>query len=325
MTEYGKTWVLVLAAGEGSRLRTLTTTANGTTIPKQFCSLRGGHSLLQEALQRAHAIAPRERICSIVAAQHRRWWEGPLWSLPAGNVVVQPENRGTANGILLPLLHILERDPDARIVLLPSDHHVRDESVLARSLRQATARIKSGQSDVLLLGLEPEEADPELGYIVPGFGTGHRAFRVDKFVEKPHAALARELIEQGALWNAFIIAATGRALLRMFERSHADIVMEMRGVVQHDRLDPTDAIAAVDLYDRLPTLDFSRDIVEGQEANLQVLTVPPCGWSDLGTPKRVAETLRRIPPHHMPQQEAMDAIAHLNLASQHASMSAAEY
>ncbi len=324
MTERGKTWVLVLAAGEGSRLRTLTTTVNGTTIPKQFCSLRGGHSLLQEALLRAHAIAPRERICSIVAAQHRRWWEGPLWSLPAGNVIVQPENRGTANGILLPLLHILERDPEARIVLLPSDHHVRDESVLARSLHQATGRLESCQSDVLLLGLEPEDADPELGYIVPGLSAGHRTFHIEQFVEKPHAALARELIEQGALWNAFIIAATGRALLRMFEQNHADIVMEMRGVVQHDRLDPTDAIAAVDLYDRLPTLDFSREIVEGQEANLQVLTVPPCGWSDLGTPKRVAETLRRFPRDGLPLYDSVNAFANLNLASQHARVYASE-
>jgi hypothetical protein len=100
--------------------------------------------------------------------------------------------------------------------------------------------------------------------------------------------------------------------------------MEMRGVVRHDRLDPADAIAAVELYDHLPTLDFSRDIVEGQEANLQVLAVPPCGWSDLGTPKRVAETLRRFLPHNIPQH-AVDAIAHLNLASQHARMTATEY
>src|SRR4030095_2964760 len=100
------TWALVLAAGEGSRLRTLTTTHNGVAVPKQFCSLQGGPSLLQETLHRAEAIAPRKRVCTIVAAQHRRWFEGPLWSLPAQNVIVQPENRGTAIGLLLPILHI---------------------------------------------------------------------------------------------------------------------------------------------------------------------------------------------------------------------------
>lgn len=101
------TWALVLAAGEGSRLRSLTTTATGQAVPKQFCSLQGGPSLMQEALQRAASIAPIQRTCSIVAAQHRRWWEAPLYHLPEENVIVQPENRGTAHGILLPLLHIV--------------------------------------------------------------------------------------------------------------------------------------------------------------------------------------------------------------------------
>src|SRR5688572_7927177 len=84
------TWALVLAAGEGSRLRALTT-SNGVAVPKQFCSLHDGPSLLQEALHRAEAVAPRLRICTIVAAQHRRWWQGPLWSLPSQNIIVQPE------------------------------------------------------------------------------------------------------------------------------------------------------------------------------------------------------------------------------------------
>src|SRR5262245_18201626 len=86
------TWALILAAGEGSRLRALTTTHGGIAVPKQFCSLRGGPSLLQETQHRAEAVAPRARICTIVASQHRRFWEGPLSQLPARNVIVQPEN-----------------------------------------------------------------------------------------------------------------------------------------------------------------------------------------------------------------------------------------
>ncbi len=68
------TWALVLAAGDGTRLRTLTTDAGGTAIPKQFCSLRGGPSLLQSALRRGASIATRDRICAVLAAQHERWW-----------------------------------------------------------------------------------------------------------------------------------------------------------------------------------------------------------------------------------------------------------
>ncbi len=104
-------WAIVLAAGDGARLAPLTTDVGGYVVPKQFCSLNGGPSLLQRALERAQSIVPRERVCVIVARQHQsRWWHD-LRSLPAQNVIVQPRNCGTANGVLLGLLHILERDP----------------------------------------------------------------------------------------------------------------------------------------------------------------------------------------------------------------------
>jgi hypothetical protein len=171
-------WALVLAAGQGSRLRSLTTTDTGRAIPKQFCSLRGGSSLLHEALGRAQALTSIPNMCAVVAVQHQRWWLPQLGSLLAKNIFVQPQNRGTANGILLPLLFLLERDPGARIVLLPSDHHVREEAILARSTRQALKQLQRCSEETLLLGCEPEEADPQLGYIVPGNteGQGKRLF-----------------------------------------------------------------------------------------------------------------------------------------------------
>jgi mannose-1-phosphate guanylyltransferase len=310
-------WALVLAAGEGSRLRALTTT-NGVAVPKQFCSLRHGPSLLQEALHRAEAVAPRQRICTIVAEQHRRWWEGPLWSLPSQNIIVQPENRGTAAGLLLPLLHIEARDPQARIIVLPSDHHIRDEATLARALRHAAARIRGERDDIYLLGIGPDEADPELGYILPSTGDGSSGFRVAQFVEKPPMTLARSLIERGALWNAFILAASVRAFVRLFEQRYPGIVAEMRRVVSHDRVDPQSPLAAAEHYGRLPELDFSRHVLEGAEQALRVLPVPPCGWSDLGTPKRVAEALRRIDRSDERLGSSLDPTAHLSLAAQHA-------
>ena len=135
MQESGNLWGLVLAAGDGRRLQALTTKTDGLAVPKQFCALRSGPSLLSEALQRARKVAAPQRICTIVAEQHRRFWLGHLDSVRADNVIVQPRNRGTAHGILLPLLRILEVDPAARILVLPSDHYVRDEAQLAFALR----------------------------------------------------------------------------------------------------------------------------------------------------------------------------------------------
>jgi len=311
------TWALVLAAGEGSRLRALTTT-NGVAVPKQFCSLHDGPSLLQEALHRAEAVAPRQRICTIVAEQHRRWWEGPLWSLPSQNIIVQPENRGTAAGLLLPLLHIEARDPQARVVVLPSDHYVRDEATLARSLRNAATKIRAERDEIFLLGIGPDEADPELGYILPSSGDGANGFRVAQFVEKPPTVLARSLIERGGLWNAFILAASVRAFVRVFEQRYPQIVADMRRVVEQDRANPQEPLATADLYGRLPELDFSRHVLEGAEQALRVLPVPSCGWSDLGTPKRVAEALRRLERRDERPFASLDPTAHLSLAAQHA-------
>lgn len=313
----GQTWSLVLAAGEGSRLRSVTTTQDGVAIPKQFCSLQGGPSLLHEALRRAAAVSAGERICTIVAQAHRCWWQSSVGAVPPHNVIVQPQNRGTAIGILLPLLHILERDPDANLVLLPADHHVGDEAVLARALQNAVSRLKAYKREIILLGIAPDEPDAELGYIVPGSADAYGSRRVELFVEKPSTQQARELIGEGALWNAFIVVARARALLYLFTRRFPELVAELQTVVAHDCIDPQQPIAAAHVYESLPDIDFSKHVAQGFEADLRVMAVPPCGWSDLGTPKRVADTLRRAPrPRAAAHEFTFPLRGHLNLAEQ---------
>jgi mannose-1-phosphate guanylyltransferase len=288
------TWALVLAGGEGTRLRTLTTAPCGAAIPKQYCSLIDGPSLLQETLHRARPVASNLHTCVVVAKHHRRWWEPQLQSLPTGNRIEQPASRGTANGILLPLLHILERDPDAQVVMFPSDQHVREDAILAQALRQSVRQLRWRPAEVVLLGLTPEDADPELGYIVPGRADGPGVWEVLQFVEKPTALRARELIARGGLVNAFIMAASGQTLLGLFRQRILDIVTAMRGAVRRDLASRSNARVTADLYAQLPTIDFSHDILPGQEANLRVLPVPQCGWTDLGTPQRVARALREV-------------------------------
>lgn len=318
MITFENTWAIVLAGGEGSRLRSLTTTSWGVAVPKQFCSLRGGTSLLLEALKRAEAVAPSEHICTVVSQQHRGWWDPALSAVPKANVIVQPRNCGTANGILLPLLYIMARDPEARIVLLPSDHHVRDEPVLAAALQRAVQELSTRCGQILLIGIHPEAEDPDLGYILPGARDG-AVSKVDRFVEKPHAPLARSLVKGGALWNAFIVAARARALLQIFIQRFPQVVIGMRDVVAQSQFTPDLSVAASDLYRNLPDIDFSREILQGIESVLRVLQVPRCGWSDLGTPKRLAETLHALPQSHdCPDDARVPLPGFLNLALQYA-------
>jgi mannose-1-phosphate guanylyltransferase len=311
------TWALVLAAGDGTRLHSLTTLADGQHVPKQFCSLQGGPSLLQEALQRAGTVALATRICAVVAARHHRWWASPLQVLPSRNVIVQPENRGTAHGILLPLLQIAARDPDAIVVLLPADHHVQDEVTLAQSLRRATRLAAAQTTEVFLLGVEPDQPDSELGYILPADGGGSGPSGVASFVEKPSVRRASELLDLGALWNVFMVAATARALLALFANRLTASMGAMQAVTTM-RADSGRETALTELYRGLGSVDFSRDVLEGQEAMLRVLPVPFCGWSDLGTPQRVAETLRRLPRDFDYTASLPATVSYVNLAHQHA-------
>jgi mannose-1-phosphate guanylyltransferase len=306
------TWALVLAGGEGSRLRGLTRNGHGVVVPKQFCSLQGGPTLLQEALLRAAALAPPQRVCTVVAEHHRQWWTPLLSHLPKENAIVQPQNRGTAYGILLPLLRIAERDPDATVVLLPADHYVRDEEVMAGSLRHAAELAHADRDSIYLLGVQPDEPDTELGYIVPAARSQSGAVAVERFIEKPSEFLAGMLLDRGALWNVFILAASAKALLGLFDGRYAATIAAMRGF---------EGANIESLYQHLSSMDFSRDVLQGKESRLKVLAVPPCGWTDLGTPKRIGLTLERLQ-----DEDAGLAAAHgdfpiqVNLADQYARM-----
>jgi mannose-1-phosphate guanylyltransferase len=287
-------WAVVLAAGDGARLSSLTTDEHGDVVPKQFCSLAGGRTLLQDALQRAAQIVSRERLCAIVARRHVRHWRHLLWSLPPRNVIVQPRNCGTANGVLLSVLHILRRDALARIIFLPADHYVQDEALLADSLRTTGMLLTHDREIITLVGIEPDAVDPELGYIVPGGWDSHGARRVARFVEKPSASVAGELIALGAVWNSFIFGAHAKTLLELMHGRLPQIVESMTSaLIRHPKEgERTSALDA--LYERLPVLDFSRVIVQGAESAFRVSIAPACGWADLGTPQRVAQTLQRL-------------------------------
>ncbi len=268
-------WAIVLAGGDGARLCELTRDPRGRSVPKQFCSLRGGETLLETALARARSLVQPDRILVVVRRDHRSHWESMLASLPVENVLVQPENRGTAPGLLLPLLELLHRDRDARVVVLPSDHYVRDEPVLESSLNRALFECRR-HGEVVMLGMTPDSPDTEYGWIVPGANAGVLR-EVERFVEKPEHSLALRLLATNAVWNSFILVGQVRAFTTLFEMRQPEL---------------TAVLSAASAIKGPATLDFSRDVLEGAEAHLRVLLAPPCGWSDLGTPGRIAACLR---------------------------------
>jgi hypothetical protein len=138
MRNVASTWAVVLAGGDGSRLREITRTAAREAVPKQFCSLLRKTCLLEDAIRRAQAVASVQHICSVVAEQHRRWWSGALDSVPEHNIFTQPKNCGTAHGILLALLLQVLRMPGCGWTDLGSPKRVAET---IRSLTQVRSRV----------------------------------------------------------------------------------------------------------------------------------------------------------------------------------------
>ncbi|HEX6810412.1 MAG TPA: sugar phosphate nucleotidyltransferase [Planctomycetota bacterium] len=288
-------WVIVLAGGSGTRLAPLTAQPGGAVVPKQYCSLQGGRSLLGDALARAGQLAAADRVVTVVAGQHEAHWRRELAHRPLQTTVVQPQNRGTAAGILLPLLSIVRRDPDAEITLLPSDHFVYDEPRLLQALRAAQQAAAQARERVLLVGIEPEGPEPDYGWILPGAEPGPiRSVR--QFVEKPDRQRAAELMRDGAVWNSFLLVGGARTILGLYERRAPQLLAALTAAGD----EPTPA-QLQGLYANLPDLDFCRHLLSGSEPRLGLCIAPACGWTDLGTPARVAQcaaslaTRRRVP------------------------------
>lgn len=284
-------WVVVLAAGDGKRVLSLTRDGQGMSIPKQFWRFDGKRSLLQATLERARGLAAATRIVPVVAAHHRTWWEKQLRQVPRENVVVQPQNRGTAAGILLPLLHVYRSDPEARIVVLPSDHAVGNEEVLTGALKKALQEASHDPQQLILLGITPDHADSEYGWILPREG-GNGARPVAAFIEKPDRSTAEILLASGGLWNSFMFCTRARTLLHLF----SEAVPELLWMFLEELADPSDdpARSLRGLYELLPVRDFSRHVLQEEASRLRVLSVPPCGWLDVGTPERLRSWSGRL-------------------------------
>jgi len=228
-----------------------------------------------------------------VTESHRCWWRGLDDCLPAENVLVQPEQRGTGIGILQPLLEILRRDPVASVAVLPADHYFHDKAVIETGLRKALRLTHAHPSRILLLGLEPDDPDPALGYILPDHRNGQQVDRIRSFAEKPGTARVQALIDQGALWNSFILVASGAALSKLFEHYCPQAVAKLRDFIATHGEPAARGRALAQLFAEIPSIDFCAQVIATNPTALDVLRLPACGWSDLGTLARLQRVLQR--------------------------------
>ena len=286
-------WAVILAGGDGTRLKSLTRRIAGDERPKQFCPVLGGATLLEETQRRAEREFAAERTLYVVNRGHACYYEPILADVGDPNMVVQPANRGTAPAILYSLLRIAARDPDAIVAFFPSDHYISDDERFMFHVRAALENAERNPDLVVLLGFEPEHPEVEYGWIEPAApiqGSRRKLLGVRRFWEKPNRMLAQVLLLRGCLWNSFVMVASARALLDCLEGAAADLYRSLSCLVPLFGT-PAEARAVEMVYSRLGEVNFSHQVLAQRPERLAVLRVAGVRWNDLGEPKRVLASL----------------------------------
>lgn len=284
-------WSIVLAGGEGTRLRDYVERRFGEVRPKQYCAFSGRRSMLQHTVDRGAFLAAPDRTVTVVAAEHTRW-AGPQLAERGGELIVQPASRDTAPGVYLPMCWVRARAPEAVVYVLPSDHFVQPErrflDVVASAGQVATAQ----PDKLVLVGVVPDEVEPEYGYIEST--AGHSGVgAVTRFVEKPTREVAAAAISRGAMWNTMVMAGTVEA----FWRAGRETLPEMMECF--DRLveaidTPAERPTLDAIYRRMPRANFSHDVLTPAAERCLAMPLDGVEWSDWGRAERIEHTVARL-------------------------------
>ena len=296
-------WGIILSGGNGTRLRDLIYRKRADYLPKQYLNFIGKRSMLEHTLHRAEKLIPAQKLLIVIAKEHLQFDEvhRQIVLRPGECIVIQPENKDTGPGILLPLMHLYKRYPDAIVALFPSDHFIFEEDLFMQHVDRAFRAVESDGSRIVLLGMEPNDPDPEYGYMVPGETIDDREFdevrKVEMFVEKPSTEAAKKIIRRGALWNTLVLVVRCKILLRAIQRATPELYRSFEPI-QHAIGTADEQRVIEEVYHKLPSLNFSRGVLEvlsfEHRQALVVLPVPGVTWSDWGTNNRLLSMLRQL-------------------------------
>jgi mannose-1-phosphate guanylyltransferase len=287
-------WGMVLAGGDGTRLRSLTRIVSGDDRPKQFCPLLGGRTLLAQTRLRTAESIGRDRTLFALTKVHEPFYAKELENVPPIRMVVQPCNRGTLPAILWSLLRIIRLDKSASVAIFPSDHYYAKEEKFMAGIASAFDLAEANTRSVILLGALATHPEIEYGWIEPGAtvtsSSGDRLKAVKRFWEKPSCQIARSLFDQGCLWNTFVMVGCATAFQAMIQHASPNLYSAFEPILSLPDC-AMEAELMQRIYDHLPTADFSKLVLSLSTEMLAVASLGDIGWSDLGDPQRLITTL----------------------------------
>lgn len=293
---------IILAGGDGKRLRPFIRQFRGDALPKQYVNFIGTRSMLEHTFHRAEKLIPPGRILAVVTKHHLKHPEvrRQLRRRPKGSVVVQPMNKETGPGLLLPLMHLYRRYPGSTAAVFPSDHFIVEEDLFVAYVAFAFHVVEQNPSLLVLLGIEPSQPEPDYGYILTD---GNQRIagsvslpRVRRFAEKPAPSAARRLVMQGGLWNTMVMVFRTETLLELIRneapRLHGSFLQILEAIGTSEEREVVERV-----YQAIEPTNFSKALLEKlprhQRFSLFVVPVSGVFWSDWGSQDRLLGDLLR--------------------------------
>jgi mannose-1-phosphate guanylyltransferase/mannose-6-phosphate isomerase len=269
---------VLLSGGVGARLWPMSRAGH----PKQLLSLVGGRSMIEETALRARGVLYASPI--VVCNQAHRFAVADLLGrsgIDDASIVLEPEGRNTAPAVAAAALVVCERDPDGLMLVLPSDHVVRDVEALRDAV--VTAAPSAADGRLVTFGIKPDRPETSYGYIhagepLPGL-VGVRT--VDLFVEKPDLATAADYLAAGTyFWNSGMFLFRARTCLAEIERFEPSILEACRGALAGARRDLDFLRLEATAFKSSPSISIDYAVMERTD---RAAVVPvDMGWSDVG-------------------------------------------
>jgi mannose-1-phosphate guanylyltransferase/mannose-6-phosphate isomerase len=268
---------VILCGGSGTRLWPL----SRESFPKQFLRLQGDHSLLQQTLLRCEGLCDvSPLLLSGEASRHIITEQLAEIGAHDAMLMLEPTQRGTAPALACAALQLMRTHGDALMLVLPSDHIMRDAEAFRRAVHKATLAAREGL--LMTFGIPPTAPETGYGYLRAGAALAEDTYRIVAFHEKPDRNTAQHLIDSGhCYWNGGMFVFRCSQLIDELEQ-HAPSVMQ----ACHDTLETSSmdgSCVRLDAQTYTTSPDLSIDYALMERTSYAAMVVLDAGWSDIGS------------------------------------------